>query len=156
MTAEISRGAASWIAATLISIAGLVGCDESVSLNNLPGYVTFVGPQAVSDGGIATWFGVSDLEGDLVSVTVEVCVEQECFVPELLPGSATVETLPTSGDERAAALRVIWRPECDLIDPNTPFTVHIQALGADAEDGVMGLSTSPVTLDELGYRCEAE
>lgn len=140
---------------TLLLSSLLTACDDSVEVGNLPGHVTFVGPQQASAEGVVTWFGVADPEGDLVSVSVEVCTGEECFIPELLPGSATIETLPTAHDERSAALRLIWRPECDVLAEDAPFTVHVEALGAEGEAGVPGLTTAPTTLAELGATCSA-
>lgn len=134
---------------------GVLGCEETVSVTNLPGHVTFIGPQMAAEGGVVTWFGVADPEGDLVAIEAEVCIEQECVVPDLLPGSATIDTLPTTGLRSSAALRLLWLPECDMMDADTPFTVHIRALGADDATAVPGLTTEPTTLAALGYTCPA-
>jgi len=135
--------------------AGLlcVGCTDTASVSNLPGYVTFVGPHTLTDDGIVTWFGVSDAEGDLMSVAVEVCADDMCFVPELLAGSATIDTVPTERGDVSPALRLIWAPECDVLDNDTPFEVHVRSLSSNEADGVPGVSSAPTTLGQLGWDC---
>ena len=135
------------------ALVAVVGCQDSVSVSNLPGYVTFVGPHTLGNEGVVTWFGVSDPEGDFVAVSVEVCTEERCDVPRLLPGSATIDTLPANADSSSSALKLIWEPDCELLGEDTPFTVFVESLGASQVEGVEGVRSQSTTLAELGFSC---
>ena len=137
------------VACVLVSVAG-AACDDDVTLSNLPGHVTFVGPTQLQDDGVVTWFGVSDPEGNFVKVDYEVClVEGECYVPELMPGSATIDTLPAVDRQESAPLRLLWRPDCSIHTDDGEFTVRVGALGSD----VPPVESPPVTLVDTGFSC---
>lgn len=144
-----------------MAVVALWGCDQDANVSNLPGHVAFIGPmQADMDGDVVTWFGVSDPEGDFVSAQVEVCPEGGgCFVPELQPGGVvpeTLENLPAVREERAPALKLIWRPECGsgaLAGADAPFTVRVSVIATDIEPVLESLESAPTTLTELGLAC---
>lgn len=136
----------------LLASWAVTGCLDTLALGNLPGHVTFVGPHTASSEGdaVITRFGVADPEGDFVEVAVEVCTDAgACYVPELLPGSALLETLPTESDEASSALPLIWSPDCTVQTTTTPFTVTVTALGSDID----GVTSAPETLTALGVTC---
>jgi len=145
----------------MTAMVALWGCDQDANVSNLPGHVAFVGPtQADMEGNVVTWFGVSDPEGDFVSAQVEVCPEAgACFIPDLQPGGVVPETLgnlPAVREERAPALKAIWRPECGqgaLSGPEVRFTVRISVLATDIEPSLESLDSASTTLTELGLAC---
>ena len=151
-------------AITVVAAAFWFGCDQAVSLSNVPGHVSFIGPmQADADGNVVTWFGVSDPEGDFVSAQVEVCPDGgACFVPSLQPGgvvSETLENLPAVEEGRSPALKLIWAPECGpnaLTGADASFTVRISVLASNIEPELQSLESEPTTLAELGRSCPAD
>lgn len=124
----------------------MVGCGDDVELGNQDPYVTFVGPSEWASGQVTTWFGVGDAEGDLASARVEVCPEGgACFEPEILSGSSSLGSLPTTRHEEAAPLKVVWRADCSKIAADASFDVKVVLGEKNPVEGSHG----PVVLQAL-------
>lgn len=130
----------------------LVGaCSEGVRVSNQPGSPAFVGPNLAGEDGVTTFFGVTDAEGNIQRVAFEICRAgtDDCFVPEPLPGSTTLNAVPSIDASQSAALRVVWSP-CGELDDVTEFEAQVVVL--DSPDGAL---RSPVTsLQALGTSVE--
>ena len=139
---------------TVVFLASISGCGDVLEVQNLPGHVTFVGPQEVTASGrdVVTWFGVSDQEGDLLGVELSLCLMSgECqglSASDLLPGSVDLERVPSQSDGVSTALKVVWSPPCAFLGDDDAFTVSLGVIGSD----VAPLVSSPSSLNALGVR----
>ncbi len=139
----------------LVALASLstLACDDGVEVSNLPGHVAFVGPSLASEGGVATVFGVSDPEGDLLKATFEVCDASgaACAPPaRILPGSTSLGAIPTFDPERVPALQVRWL-DCARLQSGAPLTIRIGIEGSDVDP----VLSPPITPDQLGVNLPA-
>ena len=158
MTSSISAAAERFTARALLCAlmcgALLVlgsACSDGVRVSNLPGSPALVGPNIAGEEGVTTFFGVTDAEGNIQRATFEICRAgtDDCFAPEPLPGSTTLDAVPSIDANQSAALRVVWSP-CDQLDDAAEFEAQVTVLSSP--DGA--LRAPATSLQALGTSIE--
>ena len=82
--------------------------------------------------------------------TVEVCVvDGRCSEPELLAGSAPLDSLPAVDRDKSIPLRILWQPKCEAIGLDKAFTVRMTVPGSDVPE----VESPAIILGSLGYVC---
>ncbi len=126
-----------------------VGCSEEPRVPNNPPSVEF--ETGSSDGNVAeVWYWVLDFDGDDVNIDIQVCRQQECFVPTESPGGDGTANLPTLRDEPALHL-YRWAAGCDLDAAGYDAELTIEILPTDIRNGEGELVQSdPFVLNDIG------
>ncbi len=131
----------------LAAIVSLTACVDTVTIEDLPAHVAFVGPTLlVEDGVVETWFGIEDAEGGSVAVDFAVCPDSggTCLDVPALGGSATLDRVPVAAQGATRPLRVVWQAPCAQASASLSATVAV--IGSDVE----GVTSAPFSLAELG------